>query len=333
MTTTPLRVSFRAVLALSRYARFAWAVLAYNVAASAWGTYGRASGSGAGCGEHWPLCQGVLIPRSPTMETLVELTHRSTAGIATLLVLTLFVWAYRAYPAGHPVRAGATVSMGFIVVEALLGAGLVLMGLVKDDASPARAVAMGLHLVSTFFLLAALTVTASAATNESARPRLRAGLAWALAAPFAMLLLAAVTGAIAALGDTLFHATSLAQGMAQDTSSTAHMFVRLRSLHPLFAGLAAVAVLAATTVVTTMRVSPRVARAARLVRIAVVAQVTAGVVNLLLLAPIAMQIVHLVLADTLWIALVVLAFEAFEEPARYAAASLVGACGSPSNTA
>ncbi len=322
MTVLPLRVRFRAAVSLSRYARFAWAVLAYNVAASAWGTYVRASGSGAGCGEHWPLCQGVLIPRSPTMETLVELTHRSTAGIATVLVLTLLVAAFRAYPSGHPVRAGAVVSMGFIVVEALLGAGLVLLGLTKDDASPARAVAMGLHLVSTFFLLAALTVTASAATNDSARPRLRAGIAWALAAPFLLLVVAAVTGAVAALGDTLFHATSLAQGMADDASSTAHVFVRLRSLHPLFAGLAAVAVLAATTVVSMMRASSRVARAAKVVRVAVLAQVTAGVVNLLLLAPIAMQIVHLVLADTLWIAMVVLAFEAFEEPAPAREASV-----------
>jgi len=299
----------------SRYARYAWTVLAYNVAASAWGTYVRASGSGAGCGEHWPLCQGVLIPRSPTMETLVELTHRSTAGIATVLVGILLVGAFRAYPAGHPVRAGAVTSVAFIVVEALLGAGLVLLGLTKNDASPGRAVAMGLHLVSTFFLLAALTATACAATSASARPRLRAGVAWSLAAPFVLLVLAGCTGAVAALGDTLFHATSLAQGLAQDTASTAHMFVRLRALHPLFAGMGAIAVLASVTLVTTMRGSARVARAGRVVRIAVVAQVTAGVVNLLLLAPIAMQIVHLVLADTLWIALVVLAFEAFAEPA------------------
>jgi heme A synthase len=314
-------------LALSRYARYAWIVLAYNVAASAWGTYVRASGSGAGCGEHWPLCQGELIPRSHTMATLVELTHRSTAGIATGLVALLVIWGFRAYPKGHPVRTGAVVSGAFIVVEALLGAGLVLLGLVKDDASPARAVAMGLHLVSTFFLLAALTVTTCAATNASARPRVRAAVAWALAAPFLLLVVAATTGAVAALGDTLFHSTSLAQGMAQDLASTAHIFVRLRSLHPLFAGLAAVAVLASTTAVTAMRASSRVSRAAWIVRVAAVAQVLAGVVNLLLLTPIAMQIVHLVLADTLWIALVVLAFEAFEEPApRDAyAASLVGA--------
>ena len=243
----------------------------------------------------------------------MKLTHRSTAGIATALVALLLVWAFRAYPKGHPVRAGALGSGVLIVVEALLGAGLVLLGLTKDDASPARAVAMGLHLVSTFILLAALTVTAYAASVPDARPRLRSSVTWTLAAPFLMLLLAGTTGAVAALGDTLFHATSLAQGMAQDLAATAHIFVRLRSLHPLFAGLAAVAVLAAATVLSAMRATARVPRAAWVVRGAVVAQVMAGIVNLLLLAPIAMQIVHLVLADALWIALVVLAFEAFEE--------------------
>jgi heme A synthase len=248
------------------------------------------------------------------METIVELTHRSTAGIATALVALLLVWAFRAYPKRHPVRVGAVASGALIVVEALLGAGLVLLGLTKDDASPARAVAMGLHLVSTFLLLAALTATALAATTPAARPRLRASVAWTLAAPFLMLILSASSGAVAALGDTLFHSTSLAQGMAQDLAATAHIFVRLRALHPLFAGLAAIAVLACATVLSAMRASPRVSRAAWIVRVAVLAQVMAGVFNLLLLAPIAMQIVHLVLADTLWIAMVALAFEAFEEP-------------------
>jgi heme A synthase len=132
---------------------------------------------------------------------------------------------------------------------------------------------------------------------------------------------AGATGAIAALGDTLFHAQTLSEGMAQDASATAHLFLRLRALHPVFAGLAAVAVLASASVVVAMRPSPQVVRAARVVRVVVTAQVVAGVMNLVLLAPIAMQIVHLVLADTLWIALVVLGLAALgarEEPERAA---------------
>jgi len=279
------------------------------------------SGSGAGCGNHWPLCNGEVVPVSPTVELLIELTHRSTAGIASLLVLALLVWAFRAFPKGHAVRSGAIASTVMIVCEALMGAALVKLGLVKDDASPARAVAMGLHLVITFFLLAALTVTAYAAQHaaEPASRRPRSPVLWSLAAPFALLVAAATTGAIAALGDTLFHAQTLSEGMAQDANATAHLFLRLRALHPVFAGLAAVAVLASASVVVAMRPSPQVARAARVVRVVVTAQVVAGVMNLLLLAPIAMQIVHLVLADTLWIVLVVLGLAALgagEEPER-----------------
>jgi cytochrome c oxidase assembly protein subunit 15 len=301
-----------------RFARFAWAVVAYNVAASAWGAFVRATGSGAGCGEHWPECNGVLLPRAPALETIIEFTHRITAGLATLLVVALAAWGFRAYAKGHPVRAWALASVGFIVSEALIGAGLVLFGLVKDDASPMRAVAMGTHLVNTFLLLAALTVTASYARDRTARAsvRGRAGVVWAIAAPLVMLAAAGVTGAIAALGDTLFHAASLAQGMRDDAMATAHMFVRLRALHPLIAGLAAIAVLAAASVIPTLSAEKGVARAAKVVRVAVVAQVVAGVVNLVLLAPVGMQIAHLVLADCVWIAVVALGARALRAAAE-----------------
>jgi cytochrome c oxidase assembly protein subunit 15 len=131
-----------------------------------------------------------------------------------------------------------------------------------------------------------------------------------------LLVCAGATGAIAALGDTLFHSSSLAQGMRDDTMATAHMFVRLRALHPLLAGLAAVAVLASTSVVGAMRGSAEVARAARWVRVGIVAQVIAGITNLILLAPVGMQIVHLVLADAVWIAVVVLGARATEGEER-----------------
>src|SRR5580700_7754211 len=90
-----------------RYRQFAWFVLAYNVATSAWGAFVRATGSGAGCGAHWPTCNGDVVPRAPRLETVIEFTHRVTAGLATVLVVTLAVWAWRAYPRSHPVRAGA----------------------------------------------------------------------------------------------------------------------------------------------------------------------------------------------------------------------------------
>ena len=335
MTPAPLRGRFLPLVSPSplprlrstvRYARYAWSVLAFNVAASAWGAFVRATGSGAGCGEHWPTCNGDVVPRAPRLETVIEFTHRVTAGMATVLVVTLAVWAWRAYPKSHPVRAGAGASVGFIFSEALIGAGLVLFGLVKDDASPLRALAMGLHLMNTFLLLASLAVTAAYAADREARASFegKGAIAWAVAAPLVLLVGAGATGAIAALGDTLFHASSLAQGMRDDALATAHLFVRLRALHPLLAGLAAVAVLASASVVTALRSSPAVLRAAFVVRVAIVAQVVAGIVNLVLLAPVGMQIVHLVLADAVWIAVVLLGARAMEGDAGMERSGVVG---------
>src|SRR5512138_1330366 len=110
---------------MKSFARFAWCVLGYHLAVIAWGGLVRATGSGAGCGQHWPTCNGQVVPRSAAAETLVEYTHRATSGVALLLVVVLFAWARRAFPRGHPARRAAAFSMVFILTEALLGAGLV----------------------------------------------------------------------------------------------------------------------------------------------------------------------------------------------------------------
>src|SRR5690606_29028870 len=145
---------------LSRFAAFAWGVLAYNLLVVLWGAWVRVTGSGAGCGSHWPLCNGEVVPRSAGVETLVEFTHRLTSGVALLAVVALLLWAVRAYPAGHPVRRGARLSMGFMILEALVGGGLVLLELVADNASMARAYWMVAHLVNPFLLLGVLALTA-----------------------------------------------------------------------------------------------------------------------------------------------------------------------------
>src|SRR5512133_2746292 len=118
----------------SRFSRFAWAVLAYNLAVVAWGAFVRASGSGAGCGRHWPTCNGNVVPRSPSAATLIEFSHRLSSGLALLLVVTLALWAFRAYPRRHAVRRAAAASVVLMLTEALVGAGLVLLSLVAHDA-------------------------------------------------------------------------------------------------------------------------------------------------------------------------------------------------------
>lgn len=286
-------------------ARFAWGVLAYNVAVILWGGFVRATGSGAGCGSHWPTCNGQIVPRAPAIETVIELTHRITSGLALLLVVALVVWAFVARPRGDATRRMAVWSLVFVLLEAAIGAGLVLFEWVAGDKSLARGFVMGAHLVNTFFLLAALTLTAWYAKG-GATVRLgsgRVGKALGLGA-FGMLLSGA-SGGVAALGDTLFPAHSLASGLAQDLSATSHMFLRVRTLHPVFTVATAIVLVVAAIGARRTMAAPAVQRATAALIALVCAQVGVGILDVLLLAPIPLQLLHLGLADTVWVALVV----------------------------
>jgi heme A synthase len=286
-----------------RFARYAWSVLAFNIAVVLWGAFVRATGSGAGCGKHWPLCNGEMLPRSPSLNTIIEFTHRATSGIDLALVALLVFWAYRAFPRQHAVRLGAALSAVFLMSEALLGAALVLLEHVAKNQSSARAYSLSAHLLNTLTLLACLTLTAWWATRK-APVRMGGRAAWMAAISLGIIMILGVSGAIAALGDTLFPSRSLAEGWARDFDPAASIFVRLRVLHPVIAAFAA-AWLVFYAVATAGR-RPGLRPRAWLVLAMVAGQVTAGVANLLLSAPVWMQMVHLLLADALWISLVLL---------------------------
>jgi cytochrome c oxidase assembly protein subunit 15 len=308
----------------SRLARFAWAVLAYNIAVILWGAYVRATGSGAGCGEHWPLCNGVVIPREPSVATLIEYSHRLTSGVALLAVVVLLAWVWRACAPGHPARRGAVWTVVFMLTEAAVGAGLVLFQLVADNATMARAMFMAVHLLNTFVLVGWLTLTAwwlSGGLPVSLAGRRGRAAAFGLAT--AGLLLVGVSGAVAALGNTLYPDGSLAEGLAADLSPTSHFLIRLRILHPTLAVLTGVGLLFGASRLA-RGAGQTAASLARAVAWLSAIQLLAGAVNLALLAPVWMQLVHLLLADLLWIAFVLLGAtvlaEVTQTPARRAAA-------------
>jgi heme A synthase len=295
-----------------RFALYAWGVLALNVPVVLWGALVRATGSGAGCGSNWPRCNGQVIPTSPTLHTLIEFTHRAMTGADVPLVALLVFWAFRQFPKRHPVRAAALLSGVFLVTEALIGAGLVLFDQVAQNASASRAWWLSGHLLNTLTLLAVLTLTAWwGAGNPPARfggrPALMAGLSLALVA------LLGITGVIAAVGDTLFPSSSLAMGLAQDFDPAATFWVRLRLFHPAIA--AGVAVWLVFYAISNMVRRPELRRWAFPLLALVAAQIVAGAANLLLLTPVWMQILHLLLADLVWIALVIFCAEALSDPA------------------
>jgi heme A synthase len=297
---------------MSRFARFAWAVLSYELAVVAWGAYVRATGSGGGCGRHWPLCDGVIVPRSPGIAMVIELSHRLSSAGALLLSVVLVVWALRAHSPGHPARRAAVATLALMFSEALIGALLVLLELVAFDASLRRALSVSLHLVNTFVLLASTALTAWWSSG-GARLRLRGQgrVAWMFALSLGALLLVGASGAVNALGDTLFPSTSLSAGLTEDFAPGAQLFVRLRAFHPLLAAATA------AIIVVTLRLAREV-RPTRAVRVLagtttalVVSQVAIGILNVIALAPIGLQLAHLVVADALWIALVLTAAAAF----------------------
>jgi heme A synthase len=297
-----------------RLTRFAWAVLIYTIGVILWGAYVRATGSGAGCGSHWPLCNGVVIPRAPSIETLIEYSHRVTSGIALLAVVALAWWVWRACAPGHPARRGAALALFFMLTEAAVGAALVLFQLVADNASMARAMFMAAHLVNTFILVAFLTLTAhwlsgGAALRVSARP----GQALALGLGFIGLVLVGMSGAVAALGDTLYPSTSLLDGLRADLSASSHFLIRLRILHPTIAVLVGLALVFGTGRFRLAAADQRGRFAARAVIGLAAVQLVVGFVNVLLLAPVWMQILHLLLAQALWIAYVILAASVLAE--------------------
>lgn len=294
----------------SSFANYTWGVLAYHLLVILWGAFVRATGSGAGCGNHWPLCNGELMPRAPALETLIEFSHRTTSGIALLLTAGLLVWALRRYPKGHIVRTGASFSMVFLVMEALIGAGLVLFEYVATNATLARAYWMAGHLANTFFLLASLTLTAWWAMGGSPlRLRGQGPVAVVLSIAWAAMVLLGASGGITALGDTLV----LRAGITPAESAVVALLVDLRIYHPLLALAVGALVGLAAWMAMAKRPSAATQRFGRWAIGLFVVQLLLGALNVALKAPVWIQLSHLLLADLIWIALVLLSAAALAQ--------------------
>lgn len=281
--------------------QYAFFVLAFNIFVMVFGAFVRASGSGAGCGSHWPLCNGVVVPRAPALETIIEFTHRITSGMTIILIIILAILVYRAFAKGHPARKAVVWVVVFIIVESLIGAVLVLFDLVVHNTSAARVFAMITHLVNTLLLLGSLTLVIWTIRPkvESIPPPARLKLLLVLG--LGAVVLTTASGAIAALGDTIFPDSSLLSGLQQDFSETAHILVRLRVYHPVIAVFTGL-FLIWSGLQFRKHLPARLARPLVTGLVVLVAvQLLAGLVNVILLAPIWMQLVHLSLTTFIWI--------------------------------
>ena len=298
--------------------RFAWGVLAYFIAVILWGAVTRATGAGDGCGNHWPLCNGTVIQHSPSLDTLIEFTHRVTSGISFFSVLALMIWTFRTTQRGHLARATSAASVAFTLVEAILGALLVKLRLTAQSHSPLRAPYLALHFTNTLLLVAALTLTAHLLSRETGflRAKVRIAAPFVVNAAVVLLLAVGVTGSLAALGDTLFPAMSLSAALRQDFSATSAWLVRWRWTHPIAACLACVFLIWLVVKAAQRRTHWDNRGLAALVLVLLAAQYLLGILDVVLLAPLWLQVLHLLGADVLWSALVVLAARLTLEPAE-----------------
>lgn len=313
MTASPATIGIsqtrRRVFAIA-----AWATLGFNVLVILGGTIVRATGSGDGCGDTWPKCGDQFIPPNATVETIIEFSHRVSsflAGVGVAIVVVLALWIFAK---GDIVRKAAVWSGVFLVLEALLGAALVIFGWVDDDVSVGRMIVVPLHLANTFLLLGSLTLTAWWGSGfPKPRRSLRSSDGRWLIAGAAIIVFIGATGALNALADTVFPADSVVGDLSDKFGATAPLLSNLRIVHPI------VSVIGGMTVawVATSRSrggSPMTQRAATAVTLIVLSQMFIGIANIFFLTPLSLQIIHLMVADALWIAFVVFSASFLGDP-------------------
>jgi len=307
-------------LKLSTFARYAWFVLGFNLIVILWGVFLRASKSGDGCGQHWLTCNGEVIPAAPQLKTVIEFSHRITSSLAGIFIIILLVWALANWFSRKSERKSyllkaAVGSFVFVVLEGLIGAGLVLTGNTAETLTASRPVWMSAHLINTLILVMFLTLTAWFASGG--KPLKFGGQRKTLillAIAIAGIFLIGISGSIAALSNMLFPSATLADGIAQDFSETSHILVRLRVSHPILSvSVGFYLLFLSSWLKSKVAENLSLNRWANVLSLLVLIQFVVGALTLLTHAPILMQLVHLLLADLVWIAFILLSANVLSE--------------------
>lgn len=301
--------------------RLAWISLISNVVVILQGGVVRITGSGAGCGSHWPTCNGEIVPLQPSLETAIEFSHR----LLSFAVLALGVWLLMRALRTRRERPGlalfAGLSMAFLVIEALIGAATVLLGLTGDNTSVARGVWVASHLVNSLLLIGFLSATVVYARRDAPGFPLRISQQGSLAAVLGVAIVGALllsfTGGIAAMGNTIFPSESLAAGLRADFAADSHPLIRLRILHPLIAIAVGTYLFIGLGFSWWLKPVPAARRTAQVLLGVYVGQLVVGAFNLALLGPFVLQLLHLLLAVAAFALLAALTVQMLGGPLKY----------------
>jgi len=257
------------------------------------GAFVRATGSGDGCGSTWPTCKGKIIPQLSDTSEIIEFSHRSISGI--LLVVTLIIFTKsRNMSKGSITRTTVNFLTFFVVFEAAIGAVIVLYEWVGLNSSLPRIVAVPIHLVNTFGLLACYAILYKVLLNNFKNIK----QLWDRRFVFVafLFLLSGATGSITALADVLFPSASFYEGLMEDFDRTSELLTRLRILHPIVAtGLSAALIIESRNIQKDYKID------VKFLQLLVIVAVTLGVLNVLSNIVLLLSIFHLAIADLLWI--------------------------------
>lgn len=279
-----------------------------------WGAWVRLSGSGAGCGEHWPLCNGEVVPIDAGIKTFIEFTHRLTSGIFGFTILGMVFYARKEFERGHPLRFYALWSLALTIVEALIGAVLVKKGLVDQNSSHLRAVVIALHLGNTLLLMASLSACVFFAKAKSFTfTELAQGMKRFFAVVAVLIFIVVSSGAVTALGNTLFPESSLLAGMDKDFSKDSPFLIRLRIYHPISALIMASLFMTLNSKMRSLVMGQRLCDFNQAI---IIISLAFGAINWLLMAPTWGALLHLLLANIMWLGFLELWWESRYQPVK-----------------
>ncbi|HEY9016658.1 MAG TPA: heme o synthase [Gemmatimonadales bacterium] len=273
----------------------------------------RITGSGMGCGDHWPRCDGQWFPPLD-LPTMIEIGHRWAAALVSVVVLGTALVAWTRHRSNRLVRDPATLALVLLVVQVLLGAVTVKLAL------PPWVVIT--HFANAMILLATLLVTGLRAreggplprSDRHRRHRLVVGTA---ALGFAVILFGAQVAN--------FDAGLLCLGLPLCNGSLLPPPAPLAHLHWAHRVLAFLFLVTVSFLVASLRSYGRgsgVRRWATVVLLVAMSQIALGAVMVTHLLPSQLRVLHLLVGTALWIGLVLLVFHSNRTPAPEAAAAV-----------
>tara|TARA_Y100000591_G_C21719500_1_gene637933 strand:+ start:65 stop:955 length:891 start_codon:yes stop_codon:yes gene_type:complete len=272
---------------------YAKAGLLLSIASILAGAFVRATGSGDGCGATWPTCKGKIIPALSDTSELIEFSHRSVSGV--LLVVTLIIFAKtRKFQKDSLVRIVTNYLTFFVIFEALIGAVIVIFEWVGLNSSLPRIIAVPIHLVNTFGLLGSYAILYKILQDDLQNIKNMFNKNFLLIS--SLFLLSGATGSITALADVLFPSASFVEGFLADFDRTSEVLTRLRILHPIISSILSIVLYVYATGIRkkyNVGVKP--------LQILILIAVFLGVINVLSNIVLPLSILHLAIADFLWI--------------------------------